>query len=268
MTRPTLSSRAMTGGALAALALVAITGIVSGMPGPATAQDRTFTDADKAAIGAIIKDYLLANPELLVEAQQALESKMEKQQAEKLKTFVEKNARDIYRHPAAPVAGNVDGDITVVEFFDYNCGYCKRGTPEVAKLIETDKKVRVVFHDLPILSKGSEEAAKYALAAHRQGKYWEFHLALMNNRGQNNEASALKAAADLGLDVEKLKADAKSPEVAAELARSETLAKEMGINGTPHFLVGDKSIPGAPEDLHTQLEGLVTDLRKSGCAYC
>lgn len=267
MTRPSRTSRAA---ALAGAVIVAAAGLFAFAPflSPAKAQDRGFTDADKAAIGAIIKDYLLANPEVLVEMQSALEAKVEKQQAEKLKSFVAKNARDIYRHPAAPVAGNPDGDITVVEFFDYNCGYCKRGTPEVAKLIETDKKVRVVFRELPILSKGSEEAAKYALAAKKQGKYWNMHLGLMNNRGQNNEASALKVAAELGLDVEKLKADAKSAEVAEELARSEALAKEMGINGTPHFLVGDKSIPGAPDDLHTQLEELVVGMRKSGCAYC
>lgn len=235
---------------------------------PASAQDRAFTDGDKKAIGDIIKEYLLANPEVLVEAQTALEAKMEKQQAEKLKSYIEKNARDIYRHPQAPVAGNANGDITVVEFFDYNCGYCKRGTPEVVKLIEIDKNVRLVLKEMPILSKGSEEASKLALAARSQGKYWEMHQGLMNHKGQNNEASALKIAADLGLDVEKLKADAKSAEVTEELARTEAMAREMGINGTPHFLVGDQSIPGAPEDLHVQLEQMVTGLRKTGCSYC
>lgn len=227
-----------------------------------------FSDEQKAAIGAIVKDYLLKNPEVLIEVQTALEAKMEKEQADRLKAFMAENAKSIYRAPNAAVAGNPDGDITVVEFFDYNCGYCKRGMPELQKLIENDKRVRVVFKELPILSKGSEEAARAALAAKLQGKYWEFHQAMMSAKGQANEASSLKAAEALGLDVAKLKADMKGSVVNDELDQMKALAKKMGISGTPHFLVGDKSIPGAPEDLHSQLESLVADFRKSGCGYC
>ena len=228
----------------------------------------TFNDAQKAEIGEVVKDYLLKHPELIIEIQSALESKMEKEQAEKLKAFMSENAKDIYRSPGASVAGNPDGDITVVEFFDYNCGYCKRGMADIQKLVEKDKRVRVVFKELPILSKGSEETAKAALAAKRQGKYWEFHQAMLSNKGQANEASSLKAAEALGLDVEKLKADMKGAEVSDELEKMKALAKKMGISGTPHFLVGDRSIPGAPEDLHSQLESLVADFRKTGCGYC
>ncbi len=227
-----------------------------------------FTDDQKKAIGDLIKEFLIKNPEVLVEAQTALEAKLEKEQAEKLKTFMSENAKEIYRNPDSPVAGDPNGDITVVEFFDYNCGYCKRGLPEVQKLIQTDKKVRFVFKELPILSKGSEETARAALAAKRQGKYWEFHQAMLTVKGQSNEASSLKAAEALGLDMTKLKADMASDSVKAELDAMKGLAKKMGINGTPHFLVGDKSIPGAPEDLHNQLEALVADFRKSGCSTC
>ncbi len=227
-----------------------------------------FNEEQKAAIGAVVKDYLLKNPELIIEIQSALEAKMEKEQAEKLKAFMADHAKSIYRGPNASVAGNPDGDITVVEFFDYNCGYCKRGMPEIRKLIENDKRVRVVFKELPILSKGSDEAAHAALAAKRQGKYWEFHQAMLSNKGQANEASSLKVAEELGLDIAKFKADMQSDEVKEEIDQMKSLAKNMGISGTPHFLVGDKSIPGAPEDLHNQLEGLVADFRKSGCAYC
>ena len=151
-------------------------------PRPALAAD-AFTEEQKAQIGNIVKDYLLKNPEVIIEMQTALEAKMEKEQAEKLKSFMSENAKDIYRSPNASVAGNPNGDITVVEFFDYNCGYCKRGLPELQKLIENDKRVRVVFKELPILSKGSEEAARVALAAKRQGKYWEFHQALHERQG-------------------------------------------------------------------------------------
>lgn len=233
-----------------------------------TAGGTAFTDEQKKALGDIIKDFLVKNPDIMIDVQTALDAKIEKDQAEKLKAFMASNAKDIYRNADSPVAGDPNGDITVVEFFDYNCGYCKRGLPEVQKLLQTDKKVRFVFKELPILSKGSEEAARVALAAKRQGKYWEFHQALLGSKGQANEASALKAAESLGLDMAKIKTDMASAEVKAELDNMKDLAKKMGINGTPHFLVGDKSIPGAPEDLHDQLEKMVGEFRKSGCAAC
>lgn len=233
-----------------------------------TAGGNAFTDDQKKAIGELVKDYLIKNPEILIDVQSALEAKMEKEQSEKLRSFMSENSKDIYRNPESPVAGDPNGDITVVEFFDYNCGYCKRGLSEVQKLIESDKRVRVVFKELPILSKGSEETAKAAFAAKAQGKYWEFHQAMLTIKGQANESSSLKAAETLGLDMTKFKSDMASPAVEAELEKVKELAKKMGINGTPHFLVGDKSIPGAPEDLHSQLETLVAEFRKTGCSYC
>jgi len=228
----------------------------------------TFSPEQKQELGKIIKEYLLANPEIFLEAQSALESKMEKEQAEKLKVAIAENAGEIYRDPKADVAGNPNGDITVVEFFDYNCGYCKRGLHDVIKLVEGDPKVRVVFKELPILSKGSEEASRVAIAAGRQGKYWDMHKAMLEAKGQMNEANALAIATKLGLDIDKLKKDMASPEVEAEIKKSEALAKKMGVNGTPHFLVGDRAIPGAPEDLHDQLAKNVSELRKAGCSYC
>lgn len=264
-----MTAPAILGAAAAAFAFFATSPMQGvGFVSPALAAEAAFTDEQKSAIGDIVKDYLLKHPEVLVDVQSALEAKMEKDQAEKLKSFMSENAKDIYRGPNASIAGNPEGDITVVEFFDYNCGYCKRGMPEIQKLIQKDNRVRVVFKELPILSKGSEEAAKAALAAKRQGKYWEFHQALLSNKGQANEASSLKAAEALGFDMEKFKTDIKSAAVSEELEQMKALAKKMGISGTPHFLVGDKSIPGAPEDLHDQLENLVVDFRKSGCNYC
>ena len=233
-----------------------------------TAGGSVFTDEQKKALGDVIKDYLVKNPEVMIEVQTALDEKLEKLQSAKLKTFMAENGKSIYRSPNSSLAGDPDGDITVVEFFDFNCGYCKRGLPEVQKLILDDKKVRVVFKELPILSRGSEEAAKVALAAKRQGKYWEFHQAMLTSKGQANEASALKVAESLGLDMGKIKSDMASDEVKNELGDMKALASKLGVNGTPHFLVGDKSIPGAPEDLHDQLEKLVTEFRKDGCAAC
>jgi protein-disulfide isomerase len=233
-----------------------------------TAGGATFSDEQKKALGEIIKDYLVKNPEIMIDVQTALEEKMQKDQDAKLKSFMTENGKSIFRGPNSSVAGDPNGDITVVEFFDYNCGYCKRGLPEVQKLLQNDKKVRFVFKELPILSKGSEEAARIALAVKRQGKYWEFHQAMLGAKGRADEASALKIAASLGVDLAKVKADMASDDVKNELRDDLLLAKQMGINGTPHFLVGDKSIPGAPEDLHDQLETLVSGFRKDGCPIC
>ncbi len=233
-----------------------------------TSEPVAFSPDQKKQIEDIIKSYLITNPEIFLDVQTALEEKMEKEQAEKLKVAIAGNAAEIYRAPEGTVAGNPDGDITVVEFFDYNCGYCKRGLSDVVKLVESDPKVRVVFKELPILSKGSEEAAHVALAAKRQGKYWEMHKAMLGAKGHMDEAAALRIAEKLGLDMDKLKADMVSPEVKAEVEKSEALAKKMGVNGTPHFLVGDRAIPGAPEDLYKQLSDNVQELRKKGCSYC
>ncbi len=253
-------------------------GLVAALPAPPAAfaqapaaqaaDTRAFSPEQKRAIEEIVKDYLIANPEVFLEVQQSLEAKMETIQAERIKAAIAQNARDIYHSAYAPVAGNPKGDITVVEFFDYNCGYCKRGFPELAKLIDKDSKVRVVFKELPILSKGSEEAARVALAARLQGKYWEVHRALLESKGQANESVALKIAEKLGLDMAKLKKDTESSEIKAEIERVRELATKMGINGTPHFLVGDRGIAGAPEDLYEQLAKNVTELRQSGCAVC
>lgn len=227
-----------------------------------------FTDDQKKGIESIVKDYLLAHPELFLEIQSALEVKMEKEQAEKLKSLVADNAKDLYRHPNAPVAGNPNGDITVVEFFDYNCGYCKRALGDVAKLVEKDKNIRVVFAELPIIRDESEAVSRVALAARLQGKYWEVHRELLAIKGLVNEATALKVAEKAGLDMAKLKTDMAGADVKAELDRSKELAKKMGINGTPHFLVGDRSVGGAPENLFEILEAHANELRKSGCNYC
>jgi protein-disulfide isomerase len=227
-----------------------------------------FSDTQKRGIEQVVKDYLMQNPQILVEVQGALESKMATEEAERTKQLVAENAKELYRHQDAPVAGNPNGDITVVEFFDYNCGYCKRGFHNILELIEKDKNVRVVFKELPILSKDSEDAARIALAARAQGKYWELHRALIESKGRVTEASALEAAGKLGLDVQKLKTDKDSEPVKAELARVEALARKMNISGTPHFLVGDEAIGGAPEDLLDQLSAKVSQFRQNGCSYC
>jgi protein-disulfide isomerase len=235
----------------------------------ATQADATLSADHKKAIEAVIKDYLLNNPEIMLEVQAALESKMEKVQAEKAAAAIKSSAAEIFRPPFSPVVGNAKGDVTIVEFFDYNCGYCKKALVDVAKLLEQEKQVKLILKELPILAKGSEETAKVALAAKMQGKYWEFHRAMLNTSGQANEASALRVAEKVGLDMGKLKKDMASPEVAKEIDDTRALADKLQVRGTPFFMVGDRIIPGAPSDLLEQMAKHVADVRKEGgCKVC
>jgi protein-disulfide isomerase len=227
-----------------------------------------FTPAQRKELETIIKDILINNPEIMLEVQNALESKMDKIQAERMALAIKEHATELYRPAGSPIVGNVKGDVPVIEFFDYNCGYCKKALTEVTQLMDKDKKVRVIMKEFPILAKGSEEAARVALAAKMQGKYWEFHRAMLESQGQANEASALRIAEKLGLDMARLKKDMASPEVKKEIDDTRQLATKMGIQGTPHFIVGDRIIAGAPENLTELLGKHVNDVRKEGCKVC
>jgi protein-disulfide isomerase len=228
----------------------------------------SFTPAQRKELESLIKDYLLNNPEVLMEAQNVLEAKMDKIQADRMAVAIKDNAGEIFRPPHSPVVGNAKGDVTVVEFFDYNCGYCRKAMGDLTKLVDSDKQVKVILKELPILSKGSEEASRVALAAKMQGKYWEFHRAMLEGQGQATEASALRLAEKLGLDMARLKKDMASTEVKKEIEDTRKLATKMGIQGTPHFLIGDRFIPGAPENLFEMLNQNITEVRKTGCQVC
>ncbi len=182
----------------------ATTAPVAPAASPSATAKNAFSPEQRRDIEAIIKDYLINNPEVMVEIQTSLESKMEKIQNEKMQVSIKENAKELFQSASAPIAGNPKGDVTVIEFFDYNCGYCKKAFPDLATVIEKDRNVKVILKEFPILSKGSEEAAKVALAAKMQGKYWEFHRALLEAPGQANEAAALKVAEKVGLDIPRL----------------------------------------------------------------
>ena len=237
-------------------------------PQKTTATEAALSPAQRKEIEALIKAFLINNPEVLLEAQNALEAKMDKIQSERTAAAIKNNAPEIFRPAASPVVGNAKGDVTVIEFFDYNCGYCKRAFTDLARLVEKDRQVKVILKEFPILNKGSEEAAKVALAAKMQGKYWEFHRALLETQGQANEAVALRVAEKVNLDMAKLRKDMASPEVKKEIEDTRALAAKLGIQGTPHFLVGDRIIPGAPENLFEQMTKLVVEVRKEGCKVC
>ena len=242
-------------------------------PAPVAAQEApaapsAFTPDQRKELEAIIKDVLLKNPELMLEVQNALEAKLEKIQAERMQVAIKEHAGELFRPASSPVVGNPKGDVPVIEFFDYNCGYCKKAFTDLAQVMEKDKKVRVILKEFPILAKGSEEASRVALAAKMQGKYWEFHRAMLESHGQANEASALRVAEKLGLDMARLKKDMASAEVRNEIESTRALATKMGIQGTPHFIVGDRIIPGAPENLSELIGKHIAEVRKEGCKVC
>ncbi|MGR3388361.1 MAG: DsbA family protein, partial [Paracoccus sp. (in: a-proteobacteria)] len=187
------------------------------------------------------------NPQIIIEAIQSLEADQAAAQSQ-AQSDVLTNQRDLLeRDPNAPVLGNPDGDVTVVEFFDYNCPYCRRAMAEVEGLVEDDENVRLVYREWPILGEGSVFAARAALASREQGKYEEFHLALMGMQGRAEEASVMRIAEEIGLDVEKLRADMAAPEVDEHIATSRRLTQALGFNGTPSFVIGDNLVPGFVE---------------------
>ena len=272
-TPASLASRKAAALVLAPMVLIlgATLAIGQGASPPATSSGpaaSAFSPEQRKELGALIKEILVNNPEILLEAQNALEAKMDKIQSERMAVAIKEHAGELFRPTGSPIVGNANGDVPVIEFFDYNCGYCKKAFLDIAKLVDKDKKVRVIMKEFPILSKGSEEAAKVALAAKMQGKYWEFHRALLQSQGQANEATSLKVAEKLGLDMARIKKDMASPEVQKEIDATRELATKMGIQGTPHFIVGDRIIPGAPENLAELLGKHVEEVRKDGCKVC
>jgi protein-disulfide isomerase len=226
------------------------------LPGMALSQD-VSDDRIKALIAETLRD----NPELILEALQALEARQAEAEAAAAAAVLTNERALLERDPNAPVLGNPDGDVTVVEFFDYNCPYCKRAMPEIDALLAQDGQIRLVLREWPILSEGSALAARAALAARKQGKYPEMHDALMNLRGKLEADTVMRIAGEVGLDLEKLKADMQSPEVEEHIATSMRLADALGFNGTPAFIVGDQLIPGFVEK--AQLAEAVASARQT-----
>ena len=201
--------------------------------------------ADRAAIEQIVREYLLAHPEILVEALTAYQEKQEAEQANAQRQALVSRQDELFKNPTSPVAGNPQGDVTLVEFFDYQCGYCKSVHADVRRLLDQDGKVRLVLKEFPILGPASLTASRAALAAQKQGKYDAMHNALMENRGQLDDDKIMRIAGSVGLDVERLKKDMQAPEIQDALQRNLRLAGELNIRGTPAFVIGDQIVPGA-----------------------
>ena len=229
---------------------------------PASAQ--TFSDGQRGEIETIVKNYLIAHPEVLEEAMNELNKRQAADEAAKHEASITENSQAIFNSPRNVTLGNKSGDVTFVEFFDYNCGYCKRAMADMLDLMKDDPKLKVVLKEFPVLSEGSVEAAKVAVAVRMQDpggkKYLDFHQKLLGGRGPADKARAMAAAKDAGLDTARIEKDLANPEIKATIAENFKLAEDMGMNGTPSYVIGKQVVIGA-----VGLEGLK---EKIGLARC
>jgi protein-disulfide isomerase len=216
-----------------------------------------FTEAEKAELGEVIRDYILENPALILEAVEKHREAETAKAEEKTQDYLKDNYEAL-AGKGLPSVGPEDADVTIVEFMDYNCGYCKRALPDITKLLDEDKSVRFVFHEMPVLGPTSHTAALWALAAHKQDKYFEYHAALMDHKGSKTEKELEKLGEQVGLDVAKLKEDAKSEAVNKELMTGMEIARSLGLQGTPAFIVGDQVFRG-----YIGHEGLVQAIKSA-----
>jgi len=248
------------------LPILALGILLMGAVPPASAGD--FSDPQKSDIESIVKAYLLAHPEVVVDALGEFEKRQKMAETEQAGQAIAENRAEILSDKGGGVAGNSKGNITLVEFFDYRCGYCKKARPIIAQLLKSDPQIRLVYKELPILGPDSLVASQAALAARTQGadKYLAFHDALMDTRGAIDENTIRTAARQVGLDVAKLTHDMTDPNIEETLKATHALASKLGITGTPSFIIGDTLIPGFAE--LDQLVQIVADARKACKGQC
>jgi len=228
-----------------------------------------FDPQQRQAIEQIVKDYLLKNPEVLQEAMTELERRQQEAQKTAQATALKDEHEKLLNSPRNNVVGNLSGDVTLVEFFDYNCGYCKRALGDLQTLMKADPKLRVVLKDFPVLGPESVEASRVALAVKQQiqgDRLFEYHTKLLETRGPVNGARALAVAREMGLDVDRIKKDMESPEVRAALQENVGLGDKLGVSGTPAFVVGDTVISGAVGA--DPLRQAIAGVRQCGKAVC
>jgi protein-disulfide isomerase len=226
----------------AAALLIAVAGAV-----PAGAQ--SFSNAQRGEIERIVRDYLIAHPEVLQEAIAELEKRQNAAEIEKQIAGVRQHKEVLFNSTRQVTLGNPKGDVTMVEFFDYNCGYCKRALSDMLQLIKTDPNLKVVLKEYPVLGPGSLEAAQVAVAARMQDKtgkkYLDFHQRLLGTRGPADKAHALAAAKDAGFDMARIEKDLASEEVRETLQENMKVADAIGLNGTPSYVIGTAVVIGA-----------------------
>ena len=222
---------------------------------------------DQSTLNPMIEDYLLTNPRILQKVSAALDAELTAERTAATKTALAELKPAIYEGDGHIVLGNPNGDVTLVEMFDYNCGYCRQALPDLATLLDTDTNLKVILTEFPILSQGSVDAARIAVqVADSDVDYWAFHQALFTSRGQVDKAAALKAASDLGLNPITLEMGMNSPKVVAVVEQSYRIADKLKITGTPTFIIGEEVIPGA-----IGLEALksrIANMRACGATVC
>jgi protein-disulfide isomerase len=214
---------------------------------PAMAQE--FSPVQKNEIETIIRDYIVSHPEVLQEAIAELDKRQAAADTEKARATIASNAETLFNSSRQVVLGNAKGDVTMVEFFDYNCGFCKRALPDMVELLKDDAKLKIVLKEFPVLGPGSVEAAKVAVAVRMQDKtgkkYLDFHQKLLGGRGQADKARALAVAKEVGMDMTRLDKDLASDEVKVSIEESLKLAESLGLNGTPSYIIGNDVVIGA-----------------------
>ena len=250
--------------------VAAVTAIVTGIldKQKAEALPQSVAELDAETLNPMIEDYLLSNPSILQRVSVALETEMKLAKAEQTRTALASLQSVIYDDPDHVVLGNPEGDVTLVELFDYNCGYCRSAVPDMATLLAEDPNLRIILKEFPILSQGSVDAAKVAVVVSRDKSidYWKFHEKLFTSRGQVTKDSALAAAKDLGLNPVEVGLEMEATDVDTVLAKSFEIAQGLNVSGTPTYIIGDEVIPGA-----IGLESLrerIANMRKCGSTIC
>jgi protein-disulfide isomerase len=226
-----------------------------------------FSAKQKTDIEELVRAYLIENPEILQEMATKLEAKQKQAEADARNSNLNKHAADIFHDATDAVIGNPNGDVTLVEFMDYNCGWCKKSMVEMQSLLKADKNVRVVMKEFPIFGEGSEYAAKAALAAVKQGKYWQLHQAMFASEGKITPEVVDQIAVEQGLDLAKLKTDMQDPAITANIQKTNILAQTLLFTGTPAFIVDTQVSPGyVATDV---LQNMIVSVRANGgCKIC
>ena len=221
--------------------------IIMLLAGPAFAESssKALSPAQEEAVRKLVRDYLVKNPEVIIEAMAKLREKRQQAERARVGKVLAGYREQIFENPQSPIAGNPKGDVTIVEFFDYQCGYCKAVMDRLLKTVKGDGKIRLVFKEFPILGPDSVFAARAALASRKQGKYSEFHELLMGFKGKLSQEAVFALAKSIGLDTKKLAKDMTDPKIRKIIARNFQLAQLLKINGTPAFIIGDQLVPGA-----------------------
>ena len=264
MLKTHLSSRLIAAGTLAVGLLIASHGFQPGF-----AAESPYSDQEKANLGSVIKEYLLKNPEVIRDAMAELERRDQVAAAEQQKKTLASVSDTLIKSERGIVLGNPKGDVTLVEFFDYNCGYCKRSMADLQMLMKDDPKLRIVLRDFPVLGTESVEASMVAVAVANQlkgGDYLAYHSKLMESKGRIGKERAVQVAKELGVDMAKLDQDISSKQTRLALEETMRIVDDLKIQGTPAFVIGDEVVFGAVG--RDPLAKAIESVRTCGKAVC